>query len=800
VYLLLPAAMSSLPVSNNNAMRGSTIIYSYSIFVIIFVLLCIIPVIFKNGEDRFDSTSSTRSRNNGRLQHSSSSLEGVLSNLSNYHPRHEMVPTLLSVMTSSNNGFANALQNDVYEEMLSPHVQYILTNPSPTTATTDAAGSENRKGTISSFLRSSPSSSFATSKMLGVSKTEINFHESLSVSWENLAISDEDILALYCPASELNPRHFQDAATIYQAKVTSIPRSATNNNPIEEKTWFIESFPVIREESCEFRVYSRILESQPTVEVGNSWWWNNVSSQKQQEKQLTSSTAQRRTNSQPLQYRQLATSPTIHIKSTLKPTAIHIALSENAHEMHIHFVTSDKCSSGPPTNQQQDTACVIIPIVRYYQGSKAGYSNADATLLQVGTSTTYKATDMCSEPANITAPGKFRSPGLLHIVTLENLTQDTTYTYQPGIIIVSEHHGSTYEDILHHAVLDGDDATSRVVWSDDTFAFQSRPSPHDLDKPFSFLVYGDQGCPATGWTAGAKIVAQRMEREFSPLYDLTRPQVRAIHHFGDLAYAKGAAHIYDFWFHMIQPLASKVPYMIGIGNHEYLHFTGGANGKDPSGESSPGGYRPPWNNFGNDSGGECGVPIAKRFKMPSSSGSNGVFWYSFEFSSTHVIMLSSEHDLSSTSRQYQWLESDLRSLNRKRTPWVIIEIHRPLYNSFNLPDGQNAVGMAMREEIELLLMEYSVDLVLSGHYHSYLRTCNGLFQGICNNGGPTYITIGTAGAELSYASLYEQNWTEASFVEWGYGKVTVFNSSSLLFEFIVDDTKGTVKDYVWVTK
>jgi hypothetical protein len=404
---------------------------------------------------------------------------------------------------------------------------------------------------------------------------------------------------------------------------------------------------------------------------------------------------------------------------------------------------------------------------------------------------------MCSEPANITAPGKFRPPGLLHIVTLENLEPDTTYTYQPGIIIFSEHHTSNYEDILHHVALDGKEATT-VVWSDDTFTFQSRPSPHDLQEPFSFLVYGDQGCPATGWTAGAKVVARRMEREFS--HQPASPQVRAIHHFGDLAYAKGAAHIYDFWFHMIQPLASKVPYMVGIGNHEYLHFTGGANGKDPSGESSPGGFRPPWNNFGNDSGGECGVPIAKRFKMPNSSGSNGVFWYSFEFASTHVIMLSSEHDLSSTSRQYRWLERDLRSVNRLKTPWVIIEIHRPLYNSFNLPDGQNVVGIAMREEIELLLMEYSVDLVLSGHYHSYLRTCNGLFQGVCNNGGPTYITVGTAGAELSHASLYEQNWTEASFVEWGYGKVTVFNSSTLLFEFMADDKKGTVKDYVWLSK
>jgi hypothetical protein len=31
---------------------------------------------------------------------------------------------------------------------------------------------------------------------------------------------------------------------------------------------------MIHEELDKFHEYSRILESQPTVEAGNSWWWN----------------------------------------------------------------------------------------------------------------------------------------------------------------------------------------------------------------------------------------------------------------------------------------------------------------------------------------------------------------------------------------------------------------------------------------------------------------------------------------------------------------------------------------------
>jgi hypothetical protein len=51
--------------------------------------------------------------------------------------------------------------------------------------------------------------------------------------------------------------------------------------------------------------------------------------------------------------------------------------------------------------------------------------------------------------------------------------------------------------------------------------------------------------------------------------------------------------------------------VLKVGNHEYDH-TGGGLGKDPSGEPSGDGFRPIWGNFGNDSGGECGVPISKR--------------------------------------------------------------------------------------------------------------------------------------------------------------------------------------------
>ena len=69
--------------------------------------------------------------------------------------------------------------------------------------------------------------------------------------------------------------------------------------------------------------------------------------------------------------------------------------------------------------------------------------------------------------------------------------------------------------------------------------------------------------------------------------------------------------------------SGAAPYMIGIGNHEYDHSDGGT-GKDPSGIDTDGSFSPSWGNFGNDGGGECGVPMDRRFTMPSNG--NGVFW------------------------------------------------------------------------------------------------------------------------------------------------------------------------------
>lgn len=454
-------------------------------------------------------------------------------------------------------------------------------------------------------------------------------------------------------------------------------------------------------------------------------------------------------------YLVLAHSPILELFLKEKPANVHLARGDDPSKMRVHF----------STGQQGQ------PVALFGMGT-------DLSGKVEGTTTTFQASDMCSGPANETDTGKFADPGFLHTIEFTGLVPNTVYSYKVGLTF-----------------------GQGVVWSD-VFEFIS-PATTDYFKEgngnvtYTYLVYGDQGCPAVGWGEGSRWSAAMVTRETS---------AREVHHIGDLSYARGATHIWDEWLAMVSgSFATKLPLMVAVGNHEYDHTMGGDHGKDPSGSDEVHGFMPTWGNMGDDSGGECGVPTSKHFQMPVSSlGSNGVFWYSYHSANVHTIVLSSEHDLSSSSVQYQWLEADLSTVNRTVTPWIVVELHRPLYfNEALWPDV--AVGIGMRQEFENLLGWYGVDLVVAGHVHSYFRSCAGLWHSQCDNGGPTHLVVGAAGAVLDNAPTYSQSWAVKNIQGlYGYGRITVHNDTWLHFQFVQagpDDDKhaGDVLDEVWIT-
>ena len=71
--------------------------------------------------------------------------------------------------------------------------------------------------------------------------------------------------------------------------------------------------------------------------------------------------------------------------------------------------------------------------------------------------------------------------------------------------------------------------------------------------------------------------------------------------------------------------------------------------------------------------------------------------------------MSSEHNFTIESPQYQWLEQDLKYVNHSEK-WIIFAGHRPLYSSTTYSAPELEVNENMKMHLEPLLLKYNVDL------------------------------------------------------------------------------------------
>lgn len=57
--------------------------------------------------------------------------------------------------------------------------------------------------------------------------------------------------------------------------------------------------------------------------------------------------------------------------------------------------------------------------------------------------------------------------------------------------------------------------------------------------------------------------------------------------------------------------------------------------------------------------------------------------------------------------------------DRSATPWLIVLIHAPWYNTYS---GHYKENDCMRQSYEWIMTKYNVDIMLFGHVHAYERT------------------------------------------------------------------------------
>ena len=129
-------------------------------------------------------------------------------------------------------------------------------------------------------------------------------------------------------------------------------------------------------------------------------------------------------------------------------------------------------------------------------------------------------------------------------------------------------------------------------------------------------------------------------------------------------------------------------------------------------------------------------------------------FYSFETKLVHFLYISTETNFLPGSSQYDFIKQDLASVNRKKTPFVVVQGHRPMYTTSNeLRD--TPIRERMIEHLEPLFVKNNVTLALWGHVHRYERFCpiNNFTCGKTGSNGeylgglPVHVVIGMAGQD-----------------------------------------------------
>ncbi|CAN8247724.1 unnamed protein product [Cochlearia groenlandica] len=173
---------------------------------------------------------------------------------------------------------------------------------------------------------------------------------------------------------------------------------------------------------------------------------------------------------------------------------------------------------------------------------------------------------------------------------------------------------------------------------------------------------------------------------------------------------------WDYWGRFMEPLTANVPTMMVAGEHEI----------EPQTDDNL-----------------TFVSYGSRFAFPSNeSGSFSPLYYSFDAGGAHFIVINAHTPYDNTSDQYIWLESDLRNINRSKTPWVVATWSLPWYSTFK---GHYREAESMRIQLEDLLYRYKVDIIFNSQVDAYERT-NRVYNYTLDQCGPVYITIGAGGA------------------------------------------------------
>jgi 3',5'-cyclic AMP phosphodiesterase CpdA len=264
----------------------------------------------------------------------------------------------------------------------------------------------------------------------------------------------------------------------------------------------------------------------------------------------------------------------------------------------------------------------------------------------------------------------------------QNVAQVSVATHGPEFAAESETHVAASEDFTgalgacrYHSVeltdLKPDTVYAYRVGDGDNWSewFQFRTAKAE-PAPFSFVYFGDaQNDIREHWS--------RVIREAA----LGAPRARFFIHAGDLINKAESDSEWGEWFAAGSWLNSTIPQVPTPGNHEYAK-----------------------------------QKLSSHWKPQFSLPRNGPAvveetCYTFDFQGVRIVSLNSNEQLAA---QAAWLDQVLANNPQK---WTILTFHHPVFSSSRVRDNK-----PLRAAWKPIIDKHRVDLVLTGHDHTYQRT------------------------------------------------------------------------------
>jgi hypothetical protein len=247
---------------------------------------------------------------------------------------------------------------------------------------------------------------------------------------------------------------------------------------------------------------------------------------------------------------------------------------------------------------------------------------------------------------------------------------------------------------------------------DGYYTYNAANGGEDVDL---FLALGDNA-----YEAGTD---EEWQKSFFELYPDILRSANAVTTIGNHEMGIGPLELSGFIFCAI--IGDPTPDCPFWGPESYfLPLAGGSASSDPASYDGDGNLQPDG----------TGMPYLDIFSQPSAGESGGVpsgteQYFSVDYGSVHVVSLDTQlsaRDETERATMMNWLTSDLSHNTRD---WTIVIFHHPPYTKGTNHDSDDADASPidrpeadMRTEFTPIFEEYGVDVVYSGHSHSYERS------------------------------------------------------------------------------